>query len=89
MFLANGKIKKKYGIVNEREEMFDYLQEWVQALGSNKYLHGDRITMPDLMVFGVLKSISGLKTFDDIMNRDENLKNWYDRVDSEISAASA
>ena len=49
--------------------MFDYLKEWIEALGSNKYLHGDKITMPDLMVYGVLKSISGLKTFDDIIQK--------------------
>ena len=40
MSLANGKIKKKYNIVNEREELMVILNEWTEALGKNKFLHG-------------------------------------------------
>lgn len=86
MFLANGKIKKKYGIVNEREEMFVYLSTWIDAVKGKKYLHGDKISMSDLMVFAVLRSIHGLTTFDDIMSKDETLKDWYNRVDNEVKS---
>ena len=50
MTMANGKIKKKYGIVDERKELQLCLNDWVDALGDKQYLHGDKITLPDLMV---------------------------------------
>lgn len=86
MYLANGKIKKKHGIVNEREELFAYLKEWTIALGKNKFIHGDHITMPDLLVFGVLRSISGLKTFEEIM-LDDQLRTWYQLVGKSVVSA--
>ena len=80
MYFANGKIKKKYGIVNEREELLNYLQEWSSAISGKQFLHGDHPSLPDLLVFGVLRSIYGLKTFDEIM-KNEIIKNWYFRLD--------
>lgn len=83
MYFANGKIKKKYGIVKEREEMLEYLQQWSCAL-RGKFLHGDNLTMPDLMVYSVLRSINGLKTFDDIMQHNPVLKEWYFAVNKRV-----
>ena len=83
MYFANGKIKKKYGIVNEREEMLAYLQQWSSAL-KGKFLHGENITMPDLLVYSVLRSVSGLKTFEDIMEKDSVLHAWYIEVDKRV-----
>ena len=79
-------MKKKHGIVNEREEMFEYLTEWVDAIGDRQFLHGDKITMPDLLVFGVLRSISGLRTFEDIMSQEKNAKllAWYTRCAEQV-----
>jgi microsomal prostaglandin-E synthase 2 len=84
MSMANGKIKKKYNIVDERAELKSTLAEWTNAVGNKKYLHGDFVTMPDLMVFGVLRSISGLSTFREIMADNNDLKAWYGRVDSSL-----
>jgi microsomal prostaglandin-E synthase 2 len=82
MSLANGRIKKKYGIVDERKELKAVLAEWCDALKGRKFLHGDKPTMPDILVFGVLKSIQGLRTFEEIMQETPVLKTWYDNVDS-------
>jgi microsomal prostaglandin-E synthase 2 len=81
MSLANGKIKKKYNIVDERAELKATLAEWTSAVGKKKYLHGDHVTLPDLLVFGVLRSISGLSTFREIMADNADLSAWYGRVD--------
>jgi glutathione S-transferase len=83
MYFANDKIKKKYGIVNEREEMSAYLSEWTEALKNSdgQFLHGEHLTMPDLFVYSVIRSISGLQTFDDIMRSDISLRDWYQNVD--------
>lgn len=84
MMLANGKIKKKYGIVDERKELKACLAEWTDALGGKTFLHGDCVTLPDLMVFGVLRSISGLATFREIMTENDALRGWYERVDGQV-----
>lgn len=80
MSLANGKIKKKYNIVDERKELQGVLEEWITAVSDKQFLHGDSITMPDLNVYGVLRSIEGLSTWNEIMGRNPQLRAWYDRV---------
>lgn len=87
MYLANGKIKKKYGIVDERAELRTVLAEWTSAIKDRKFLHGEKVTMPDLMVYGVLHAIAGFTTFNEIMAENAELRDWYVRVDSAIRAA--
>ena len=89
MSIANGKIKKKYGIVDERAELKTELLVWTDALKTNDFLHGKKITMPDLMVYGVLRAIEGLQTFDVIMTENARLKVWYDRVKQQIPPSSS
>ncbi len=86
MTMANGKIKKKYSIVDERKELQLCLNEWVEALGNKQYLHGDKITLPDLMVFGILRSIEGLSTFVEIMANNPALEAWFKRVEKSCSS---
>jgi microsomal prostaglandin-E synthase 2 len=86
MLVANGKIKKKYNIVHEREELYQVLSEWTNALGNNNFLHGEDITLPDLMVYGVLKAVHGVRTFDDIMKQNSRLSAWYYRVAAKIAS---
>eukprot|EP01038_Epipyxis_sp_PR26KG_P011024 gene11024-14805_t len=85
MYLANGKIKSKYGIVDERKSLKDELELWCAAIRGKRFLHGDTISLPDLMVFGVLKSISGLTTFREIMLANDDLSGWYKNVETEIN----
>ena len=82
MYFANGKLKKKYNIVDERKELQEVLDVWINAIKGKKFLHGDHMTLPDVVVFGVLKSVHGLSTFNEIMAQNADLKVWYDAVDS-------
>jgi glutathione S-transferase len=84
MSFANGKIKKKYGIVDERADLRKTLQVWTDAIGQKDFLHGKEPTMPDILVYGTLRAIEGLRTFDEIMNDNEILKKWYERVQKKI-----
>jgi microsomal prostaglandin-E synthase 2 len=84
MTLANGKIKKKHDIVDERKELDTLLLEWTGAVGDKPFLHGSRVTMPDIMVYGVLRSISGLSTWKEIMQGNAALKAWYDRMQAAV-----
>lgn len=81
MVFANGKIKKKYNIVDERKELQQRIDVWLHAIKGKKFLHGDNVSLSDLVVFGVLKSISGLSTFNELMSKNQELKEWYGRVD--------
>lgn len=83
MYFVNGKVKAKHGIVDERAELVALLNEWTDALNGNKFLHGDKVTMPDLMVYGVVKAIHGLQTFKFVM-QNEVFKTWYNNVDSVV-----
>ena len=86
MSFANKKIKEKYGIKDEREELKQVLSYWVNAVGKKKFLHGDKITVADLMVYGVLRSIDNTRTFSEIMNDNSNLNGWYYRVNNSIKS---
>lgn len=86
MTAVNGKIKTKYHIVDERKELKETIQVWTDALKGQKFLHGDKVTMPDVMVFGVLKAIKGLRTFNEAMAENAVLKTWYDNVEAAIPA---
>lgn len=86
MSFANKKIKKKYNIVNEREDLLKVLLDWTNAIGDSSFLHGEEISLPDLLVFGVLRSIEGCNTFSDIMKSNEKLSEWYQRVQSQITS---
>ena len=86
MSFANKKIKEKYGIKDEREELKQVLSHWVNAIGTKRFLHGDKITVADLMVFGVLRSIDNTRTFGEIMNDNSNLNDWYNRVNNSIKS---
>jgi glutathione S-transferase len=86
MYLANGKIKKKYNIVDERAELQTVLKEWIDAVGEKQFLHGDKITMPDLMVYGVLHAIDGFETFKQVMHNNTSLHQWYMRVESKLAS---
>lgn len=80
MVVANGKIKKKYNIVDERKELQERIDVWLDAIKGKKFLHGDHVTLPDLQVFGVLKSVEGLSTFNEVMAQNKGLKIWYNNV---------
>ncbi len=88
MTLANGKIKSKYNIVDERAELDAVIKEWVDAVAATAdtgpFLHGNTVTLPDLMVFGVLRSIEGLSTWNEIMTNNPKLKSWYTSVNTVV-----
>jgi microsomal prostaglandin-E synthase 2 len=88
MYLVSSKIKKKHGIVDEKSELDALLKEWTNALGTNRFLHGEKITLPDLMVFGVLRGIHELPAFSDLMSRNLPLKQWYQGVESSIGESN-
>lgn len=88
MFLASKGIKKKYKIENEQEELFVATKHWTDNLQGKCFLDGDNISLPDLLVFGVLRSIENMPTFHMMMSENEELKRWYARVEQKLQSNS-
>lgn len=84
MSLASGRTKKKHNIVDERAELKECILTWTNALKGKKFLHGDNITMPDILVFGILRSIDITETFTTIMKENKELESWYGRIQLQI-----
>jgi len=84
MWLANGKIKKKYNITDERKQLAETVQVWVDAVGEGPFLHGKEISLPDVAVYGVLSSIRGLSTHEELMAASPSLRRWSDAVRAAI-----
>jgi microsomal prostaglandin-E synthase 2 len=76
MLMAQGKIKKKYGIVDERAEMVGKFDEWADAVGGRCFHGGDQPNLADLCVFGCIRGIKGTTTFEHIMEHTE-IRPWY------------
>lgn len=81
MWAAQGKIKKKYNIEDEREALFSAIKDWTDALEHVKgpFIGGDRPNLGDLCVFGCIKAIEGLDTHKDVLALD-GVGVWYEQM---------
>ena len=80
MWAAQGKIKKKYGINDEREALRIALAEWMAAVGDKPFLIGDNVSAGDAAVFGALRAVDGMPVHNEILGTDAPLAAWYGRV---------
>jgi microsomal prostaglandin-E synthase 2 len=90
MRLANGKIKKKYEISDEREALVKCVNTWVRdGLQSRKFNGGDTPNLADVAVYGCLKSIEKFTTFAWLLgDADKELLVWYNRMRQSIPKSS-
>ncbi|CAH0486257.1 unnamed protein product [Peronospora farinosa] len=88
MYLIAKRSKKKYEIDDERQALYSALDNWVDAIGDKRpFLGGNEPNMADLSVFGVLRAMHGLDTYNDIM-RETNIKPWFTRMMVKVGASS-
>lgn len=82
MYMVGRKLKKKYGIADERQAFVDALEEWTSAIEEQggKFLGGHKPGMADLSVYGVLKAIQAFDTFTELRQRNARLGDWFDRM---------
>ena len=90
MRLANGKIKKKYNIEDERAALIEVANEWVRdGINGKKFHGGDSPDLADVSVYGCLKSIQSFTTFGWLVGEaDRNLLIWFNRMKQEIGETS-
>jgi len=89
MYFAASKIKKKKGILNEREALHNALSKFEnEGLVQNEFSSGKKDTpdLGDIAMYGVLKSVEGLPLQNEILPNDGSTINlWYDRMRAKTS----
>lgn len=87
MWAAQGKIKAKYNINDEREALFGAIKKWTEEVGTKSFLSGDKPNLGDLCVYACIKAIEGLDTHKDLMENTA-VGPWYQRVEQAIGDSS-
>ena len=78
---------RRHGIENERVALYNAIGEWIEEVGEKEFHGGSSPDMADLAVFGVLRSVEGLDTFDDAMG-NTSLGGWYGRMRTAVGPSS-
>lgn len=79
--------KKSKGIQEERQVLYDAVNEWVRAVDDQAFLGGEQPNLADITVFGVLRSIETLATFQDLKNHT-SIVPWYDRMRDVVGSST-
>uniref|UniRef100_A0A7S2S1S0 GST N-terminal domain-containing protein n=1 Tax=Rhizochromulina marina TaxID=1034831 RepID=A0A7S2S1S0_9STRA len=83
MSLAHGKIKRKYGIEDERKSLHALLDQWLDEIGPEGFRGGGHPDLGDVTVHGVLSSVAGLPLHDEITAwGDGRLGRWLNDVEA-------
>lgn len=83
MYFIGRRLKKKYDINDERQEIHDAISDWMKAIseGGTDFLDGQKTPgVVDLSMYGVLKAIETFDTFDELRMQNGDFASWYDRV---------
>lgn len=87
MWAAQGKLKKKYNITDERAALFLALKDWTTEVGDKPFLSGNQPNLGDLCVYACIRAIEGLDAHKEIMEVDA-VASWYYRVEHAIGASA-
>ena len=80
MWLAQGKIKKKYGIDDERAAVLESLRHWIkEGVGEGPFAGGSEPNFADCCVFGCLKAIDRTSTFQELQD-EGSIQPWFSRM---------
>ncbi|NP_956574.2 prostaglandin E synthase 2 [Danio rerio] len=81
MWIISKRLKYKHNLqADVRQDLYKAVNDWVAAIGKNKqFMGGDEPNLADLAVFGVLRVMEGLQSFDDMMEHTK-VKKWYSRM---------
>ena len=91
MRLANGKIKKKYKIEDEREALIKVVNGWTREGLAGRKFHGgnEAPDLADVAVYGCLRSVEAFTTFAWLIGEaDREFLIWFNRMTKEIGESS-
>uniref|UniRef100_A0A7S1T8I6 Prostaglandin E synthase 2 n=1 Tax=Compsopogon caeruleus TaxID=31354 RepID=A0A7S1T8I6_9RHOD len=87
MYFIGKRMKKKYGIEDERQALYSAVDNWIDALGQKDFLGGDTPNKADLAVFGVLRSLRNFDTYADMM-ANTHVAGWYRRMEIAVGPSA-
>lgn len=87
MYLISKRLKKRYGIEEPRDSLYQAIEQWLEAVDDKDFLGGSQPNLADVSVFGVMRSIIGLDTFDDVMKHTD-IEPWYKRMEQAVGDSS-
>lgn len=85
MFFISKRLKSRHNLQDDvRQDLYKAVNEWMAAIGKKRnFMGGEQPNLADLAVFGVLRVMEGLQSFDDMMENTK-VKNWYMRMESAV-----
>jgi microsomal prostaglandin-E synthase 2 len=85
MYFISKRLKKRHGIVDEREAMLNAFNEFLEAKGPNrKFLGGNEPNLADLSLHGAITSFLGTRTYKELSEKCE-IGKWFDAVQQAVS----
>ncbi|KAK4536185.1 hypothetical protein CDCA_CDCA07G2210 [Cyanidium caldarium] len=90
MYFVSRRLKKKYGIEDERQALYDGCRTWLQAVGwpHRRFMGGDRPDAADVAMFGVLRSIEHFVAFEDLSRNVPDMIQWYEAMKQQVPASA-
>ncbi len=82
MTIVAKKGMKKRGISDPRGELEKVLKTLADGLGDQKFLGGASPDVSDLVCFGILQSVRGLKVWS-FISRNKKVADWFERLEKQ------
>ncbi|XP_053552221.1 prostaglandin E synthase 2 isoform X2 [Bombina bombina] len=71
-----------------RQDLYKAANDWVRAVGKHrKFMGGSQPNLADLAVYGILRVMEGLQSFDDVM-ANTKIQPWYQRMSAAVQKGS-
>ena len=88
MVFANGRLKLKYGISDERKELVDNARSFMSELKSlSTGAVGEEPSLFEIQMFGTVRAIEGLDTHDWLLNEGcVEFGTWYRGIKAKVDA---
>ncbi|KAM4696949.1 prostaglandin E synthase 2 [Rhinophrynus dorsalis] len=89
MFFIGKRLKSRHNLKDDvRQDLYKAADDWVAAVGKHrKFLGGSQPNLADLAVYGVLRVMEGLESFDDMM-ANTRIRPWYQRISAAVNKPS-
>ncbi|XP_028664421.1 prostaglandin E synthase 2 [Erpetoichthys calabaricus] len=85
MYFISKRLKNKHNLQDDvRQDLYQAVDKWVKAVGKHRpFMGGSQPNLADLAVYGVLRVMEGLQSFEDMMTHTK-VKTWYHQMEDVI-----
>ncbi|XP_053552220.1 prostaglandin E synthase 2 isoform X1 [Bombina bombina] len=89
MFIIGKRLKSRHNLQDDvRQDLYKAANDWVRAVGKHrKFMGGSQPNLADLAVYGILRVMEGLQSFDDVM-ANTKIQPWYQRMSAAVQKGS-